>query len=260
MSDIFRLIILAIVQGITEFLPISSSGHLVILRGILGMRESGAGLEIALHVGTLIAIIAFYWRFLSRMILDLFANDIAKRKSSISFLGIIIAASIPAGIVGIFLDEKIESAFGCPRFAAGMLIITGIILLSTLLAKKTEKAINLPRGLLIGISQAVAILPGISRSGATISTARALGIAPDECARFTFVLAIPAILGAALLELRKSASDILSVGNVVGIIVSAFVGFISLKILVRLLEGRKFWVFAPYCFAVAIVGLIFLIS
>lgn len=258
MAEIFKILILAIVQGITEFLPISSSGHLAIMQGLFGLKEPGAGLEIALHFGTLLAIIVFYRKFLFDLVADAFDKIKEKRKKSFSFIGIIVIATIPAGIVGILFEDKIATAFDSPRFSAVMLVVTGLILFSTLFERKGTREINLPIGIIIGVAQAIAILPGISRSGATISTARALQIEPDESARFSFVLSIPAIFGATLLELKKEGTGFLSIQHLIGAVIAFIIGYFSLKILVVLLKRGRFWVFAPYCISVGALVLIFL--
>ena len=252
-----NVIILAVVQGITEFLPVSSSGHLVILQELLGVNAPGAGLEIALHLGTLLSIIFFYRRDLAELIKSLFKTHSDNFKLSWKTVCFVFIGSIPAGIIGILFDEKIEKIFDNPKLASGMLLITAVILLSTLLSKRENKKLGFANSLAIGISQAIAILPGISRSGSTIACARIFGIGASDAARFSFYLAIVSISGAALLKLIKSPGDF-SFAYICGAIIAAIVGYFALKILIGLLKKGKLWVFAPYCALVGIVGLIFL--
>lgn len=253
MQRIFYILVMAVIQGVTEFLPVSSSGHLVLAGQAFRLNEPGAGLEIALHFGTLLSIIVFYWKDLVSLVKSV---DSIKSESA-QTIGLIFIASIPAAAVGLLFDDTLKSFFDNGAFASAMLIATGIILLSTLLIRHSGAKINLPRAIAIGISQAFAILPGISRSGVTIVTARHTGVDGEPAARFSFFMAIPAIAGANLLEILDHASD-LKLDYIPGVIVAFTVGYISLKLLIRVLDKGKLWVFGPYCLALGIIGLIVL--
>jgi undecaprenyl-diphosphatase len=250
MSNLVAILILAVVQGVAEFLPISSSGHLVVLGYFLGIKDA-APLSIFLHAGTLLAIVVYYLKQLHTM---------TKRESRHT-VGLLLLASIPAGIIGLSLKYSGLNELLCKELAVTAIgfIITGWILLAGIKSKENNtviKDISVKQGLLIGLAQGVAILPGISRSGATIATALRCGIKKEDCAEFSFLLAIPAIAGAALLEIisllnntviEKDYSHYINLS--IGFAVSAVVGYISLTLLVKLLQRGKLQVFAWYLFA-----------
>lgn len=251
MPRFLHIIIMAVLQGITEFLPISSSGHLVIAGKVMGLSEPGAGLEIALHFGTLLSIIVFYWNDITNIVKSF---DSIKSESA-KTIWLVIIATIPAAIVGIVFKSMLLGFFDKPAVASIMLIITGIFLMSTLLVRRNGAKIGFGQAIAIGIAQAFAILPGISRSGATIVTARHFGIDAENSARFSFFMAIPAIAGAALLHLVGHASEFKTY-HILGIAVSFVIGYISLKILIKVLDKGKLWIFGPYCLILGIIGLI----
>ena len=237
--------LLSILQGIAEFLPISSSGHLVLGKSILGMREMGMRIDIFLHVGTLLAIFAFYFAIIRRIIMNL----------EWSYMFKVIVSAVPAGIVGVLFKDELEEAFASPQMVGGALIFTGIVLTVTRFLPKGEKDVSFGRALLMGVAQAVAILPGVSRSGMTLAAARASKVEAEKSAEFSFLMSAPPIAGAALLELLKSlkesgAADTAEVGwglTIYGCALAAIVGYFALKLLLRSLKGRWFWLFGPYC-------------
>ncbi len=251
MRRIFYIIIMAFIQGVTEFLPVSSSGHLVLAGKAFGLDEPGAGLEIALHFGTLLSIIVFYWKDIVALVKS--ANSI--KSESVKLIALILMASIPSAVIGLSFNDQLTSYFDKPAFASAMLLVTGLVLLSTLIIKRSGAKITLPRAIAIGISQAFAILPGISRSGITIVTARNTGIDGKTAARFSFFMAIPAIAGANLLQVIDHASD-LRIDYIPGVLIAFVIGYISLRILIKVLDKGKIWVFGPYCLALGIIGLI----
>ncbi len=257
MPRVVYIILLGVIQGITEFLPVSSSGHLVIAQRLFGIESPGAGLEIALHFGTLVAILAFYREELTRLLAPIFRPGIFLKSESAKRIGLLIVASIPAGVVGILFERYITSLFDTPRFAAGMLLVTAAILGATALVRRRDTQINLPRAVVIGLAQALAIVPGISRSGSTIGFGRLLGIDAEDAARFSFILAIPAIAGATLLEILKHHTDLEFI-FIIGTAAAALVGYVALTLLIGTLKAGKLWAFAPYCAVVGIVGLIVL--
>jgi len=247
--ELFGLLLLAVVQGVTEFLPVSSSGPLVLLGGLLGGESvSGANLadsSLALHVGTLVAIVVFYGPELWRM------GTTDRRQ-----LGLLLVGSLPVATVGIPLkltgwDESLHD----PRLAASLLIVSGLVLLLGRHCRdeQPEGRLTVRMALWIGLVQAVAILPGLSRSGLTITAGLVAGLSSREAARFSFLLAIPAIGGAGLLQVVDLAGD--SGGSVgvplwqlgVATLVAAVVGWLSLTALVAVLgRGRLAW-FAVWC-------------
>ena len=252
MEHFIEIIVLAIVQGVTEFLPVSSSGHLVLSKYFLGMTElKGVTLEIVLNTGTLLAILVFYWRRLLEIILGIFRGD--REAWKISFL--IVAGCIPAILVGLLFKDKLESAFSNPRFVSCTLIGTGIFLIASHFAGSGKRQVGWVSGIIIGLAQAVALLPGVSRSGSTIGMSRFLKIEPKQAAEYSFFMLIPLSIGACLLAIK----DLLENGNQsgfgapalgVGFFVSAVVGYFSLKWLVSLLQRGRFWYFGIYCFCI----------
>ena len=237
--------LLSVLQGIAEFLPISSSGHLVLGKGLLGMQEMGMRIDIFLHVGTLIAIFAFYFAVIWRILVNLEWSYMLK----------VVVSAVPAGIVGVLFKDQLEAAFASPKMVGGALIFTGIVLTATKFLPKGDKDVSFLRALWMGLAQAVAILPGVSRSGMTLAAARASKVEAARSAEFSFLMSAPPIAGAALLELMKSlkesgAAETAEVSwglTIYGCVLAAVVGYFSLKLLLKSLKGRWFWLFGPYC-------------
>ena len=243
----FETTILAVLQGIAEFLPISSSGHLVLGRGMLGLGDVGMRLDIFLHVGTLIAVFAFYREVIWRILVRLEWRYMMK----------IALSAVPAGIVGVIFKDRIEAAFSSPALVGGALMFTGLVLTLTRFMPCGERDISVGRAVLMGIAQAVAILPGVSRSGMTLAAARAFGVDAEKSAEFSFLMSAPPIAGAALLEIlhgiEQSGTEAVAKAEVgwglcvFGAVLAAVVGYLSLGLLVKSLKGRWFWLFGPYC-------------
>lgn len=258
---IWDSIILGIVQGLTEFLPISSSGHLVISERILGLTMPGISFEVWLHLGTLIAVLVYFFRHIIQLLTALApggGEDIAYRRTTI---WAIVIGTLPAVAVGLLLKSTIEEAFSSPVFASSMLLVTGVFLLLSALAKNKKLGVTIPRGLVIGVAQACAIMPGISRSGSTITTAMFLGMKPSEAAEFSFLLAIPAIGGAFLLDILSTGGDLFAGGDlmlyIVGTVVSFIFGLLSIHYLLKIVKKGSFYFFGFYCLAAGIVSLIY---
>ena len=254
----FDAILLGIIQGLTEFLPISSSGHLVLTQEILGVKQPGISFELILHLGTLLAVLVYFRRQLVALIRSIFDSNLMQERSMIMF---IIAGTIPAVIVGLFFKDYFEQAFGSPAFTSAMLIVTGLILFATKLVKKGDRQVTLLAAIIMGIGQALAILPGISRSGSTIATGMLFGVKPSDAAEFSFLLAIPAILGAVVLKIDDLlAIDTALIGQyVVGTIFSFIFGLAAVSMLLAVIKRGKLEYFAYYCVAVGAVGLYFLL-
>jgi undecaprenyl-diphosphatase len=253
--SLLEIIVLAVVQGLTEFLPVSSSGHLVIVAKFLvpgGQPQSLdiADLNIVLHAGTLVSILVVYFRRIAK----LFGED---RR----LIGRLAVATIPAVLVGLPLKKFAgDSVLANPLLAGCLLIVTGIMLLVTVRFPpgKTEcRDISYRQAFLIGLSQAVAILPGLSRSGATISTGLGLGLQPASAATFSFLMAIPVIGGASLLELVSQFGDAEVTTPVlhlfIGASVACFVGLAALLWMIRWIERGKLQWFAAWCIPLGIV-------
>ncbi|OQX84981.1 MAG: hypothetical protein B6D63_03405 [Candidatus Latescibacteria bacterium 4484_7] len=257
------VIILAVIQGLTEFLPVSSSGHLVIFESLLDFRSrgeyQGVVFEVAVHLGTLGAVIFVYRQKVKELLVSLGKVAVFSTgkvgsegremvSADIRYILLLIVASIPAGLVGLTLNDRIESTFTEPSIASLLLIVTGVFLLLTRLRRGNNRITYL-YALLIGVAQAVAILPGCSRSGWTITTAILLGIGFEEAAEFSFILSVPAILGAVLLQIVggdiKPSSEFM-LPLIVGILVSFASGWLALKLVLGILRRGYFHRFAYY--------------
>lgn len=242
----FETTILAVLQGIAEFLPISSSGHLVLGKALLGVKEPGIRLDIFLHVGTLFAIAAFYWRVIWRILREYDWKYVAK----------IVVSAIPAGVIGVLFKDQLEEFFSSPHAVGAALLFTGIVLLATKVLPKGERDVSFLGAIVMGVAQAVAILPGVSRSGMTLAAARASKIEAAKSAEFSFLMSAPPIAGAALLEVLKAMKE--SCPNcpstetawplvIYGGVLAAVVGYFSLAFLLKALKSDRFWMFGPYC-------------
>lgn len=236
-------IILGIVQGLTEFLPISSSAHLALLEHMFGIKEK-LGITVFLHLGSVIAILLIMWRDIKEILLK-------DRR----LIGLLILGSIPAGFTGILLESKIEQAFNSLNFIGISLVITGIMLWLTRLSKTKRQRVSIIDSLLIGIAQAIAIIPGISRSGFTIGTGIHLGVDRTVATKFSLLLGCIAIFGATLFEL-KDLRGIHSGNMIVGFIVSFIVSYLAIKILFKVVKNRSFAFFAIYCWALGFLVLL----
>jgi len=234
---------LGIIQGITEFLPVSSSGHLVIIQSLIpGFSQPGVLFDVYLHFGSLLAVLLFYYKRILKL--------------EINYLVIIILASIPAAILGFILKDYIDLIFQSTKLVGGALIVTGVMNLKVDSNKESDVKINKKNGFIIGLFQAFAILPGISRSGSTIFAGTLLGLKREKAAEFSFLLSIPAILGANILEIFKNRSEVLiNINYIVGIICSLAFSFICIKIMLNILIKRKLKYFGYYCILLGIIGL-----
>ena len=247
--DFLDALILGILQGITEFLPVSSSGHLVLGQKLLGINVPGNAFEVILHIGTLMSILVVFWPDIQRLLSDI--KDYHTR----TYIFTLLLGTIPAIIVGLSLKDQIALMFDNAHSVALGLIVTGIILISSKWFLNKKLDLTLVKGFSIGLAQALAIIPGISRSGATICTGLMMGLSAEEAARFSFLLAIPAIAGAGIL----TAMDIdkISLGMdvmAVGLLSSFLVGWAALKWLLNLLKTGKFHWFGVYCLLLGIIA------
>ena len=222
-----------LIQGLTEFLPVSSSGHLVLLPAIFGFDEPGLAASVMLHLGTLVAVVAYYRRDLLRL-LHLRSDPEARR-----ILMLLAIGTVPAAIVGLTLDGPIETVFSEPWLVAVAMMVTGGVLLFGTLVGRGLRRLAEGRwtdGLVVGLAQAFALLPGISRSGMTMTAGMAQGFARVEAARFAFLLSIPAIAGAALLDgIDLAQHGGFSWDLLVGMAVAAVVGYLAIAFLIRVL-------------------------
>ena len=246
-------IILGSIQGITEFLPISSSGHLVIAQSLLGLKLPGNIIEVVTHLGTLFSVIIVFRKDIIKYFFD-FKNPLTKKYLLCLFIG-----TIPALIIGLSAKSFILLFFESIKMVSFSLIFTGVILFLSRKRNNNKSKINYKNSLLIGISQALAIIPGISRSGITISTGLLLGMNAKDTARFSFLLAIPVISGAGLITAIDMLDQpvLISFNIMFAALASSFVvGYLSLKWFLRILENGKLHFFGFYCIAIGLIILL----
>jgi undecaprenyl-diphosphatase len=246
-------ILMAALQGLTEFLPVSSSGHLALFGMLLKVPRGDIAFEVVVHLGTVIAVLLVYGKDLVSLLTGCLGRD----RESLRMLGLLALASVPAGAVGYFLGDAVERAFGSPLLVSSMLLVTGTVLYLTRFAgPATRPSPGTAGAFLIGLAQACAVLPGISRSGATISTGLFRGVEQSGAARFSFLLSVPAIIGAGLLKAR-AIGGIDPGPAIAGLLVSAAVGLLALRVLLRFLRSGRFGVFSWYCWLLGAAGIAF---
>jgi len=266
------VIILGIVQGLTEFLPVSSSGHLVLLQNFFGFHEPELLFDSSVHMGTLIAVCVVFRRDIQTLLGALIRIPTSLKSSTdlrtlyaesenIRFLWLIVMGNIPTILIGLFFHQMSEHLFGTVWIVGSMLILTGIFLwLSRFFSPlgRTIDQMNVKDALAIGFVQGAAILPGISRSGATISMALFLGLDRELAGRYSFLLSIPAIFGAWLLNSTSSTVQTdMSVGSILsGAVVAGIVGYSALVILLRIVKRGRLYLFAPYCWLIGVSALV----
>jgi len=246
-------IILGILQGLTEFLPVSSSGHLVLAQELLHVSDSGVTFEVMVHLGTLLSVLVYFRGKLMRLVGSLFNPEMKEERLIVYYL---IIGTVPAGLAGFFLEDFFERTFSNPFMTAVMLLVTGAILLLTRFIKKGEQKIKLPAAVIMGIGQALAIFPGISRSGTTIAFGMYSRVKPSEAAEFSFLLAIPAIGGAAVLKFKDLL--LLEPGllgqYIIGALCAFVMGLAAVYGVLAVIKKGKFEYFGYYCFAIGLVG------
>ena len=256
MSDFLDVTFLAILQGVAEFLPISSSGHLVIGQHVLGVKDAGLQLDVFLHVGTLLSVAMYYRKSLWRIVAE----------RDFSYLAKIVLSALPAVAVYAIFKEEVESLFNNTKMVGALLMFTGAVLAGTRFLPTGTKDVSFLHALWMGCMQAVALLPGVSRSGMTLAAARSGKVEPSKSAEFSFLMSAPLILGGMFLEILKmfraaddAASDGVGLGLLMwGALLAAVVGYVSLVALVKALKGRWFWLFGPYCVTAGLLTLCFL--
>jgi len=259
--DILHAIILGAVQGITEFLPVSSSGHLVLAPWLLGWEYQGISFDTAVHVGTLLGVVGYFWQEWRSMIGSLkqgYRKDHFEQK----LLFFIILATVPGAVAGYLLKDYAEGIFRSPEIVAVSLILFSFVMFAgEKFGKKTKNLghLNLQKAFLVGLFQALAIIPGISRSGATISAGLLLGLSRAEAAKFSFLIAAPIIFGAGLFKFPDMLREGVSVEFFVGVVVSALSGYFAIKFLFKFLEKASYMGFVWYriILGLAIFALIF---
>ena len=271
MLDILSAIILGAVQGISEFLPISSSGHLVLVPALLGI-ETGLAFDTILHLGTLVAIFTFFWKDIINLIkgfilsiidltegVDIFKREL-HRVPEKRFAWLIIVGTIPTGIMGILLKDAIETIFRGTLFVGIFLLVTAAVLYYSerhSSGQITQKDMSFKQALIVGICQGLAVFPGISRSGSTIASGLCLGLNREYAARYSFLLSIPAVIGAGLIQIKDIATLDASVSVLLaGFISSVIFGYLSIKLLMKMIKGWSLDIFAYYCTIIGIITII----
>ena len=252
---IFEVIISGIVQGVTEFLPVSSSGHLVVLHKFFGLKQSSISFDVCLHLGTFFAVVVYFAK-------DIKALVVGKRYDWFGFIAIGI---IPAIIAALFFGDRMIVFFVSSRKVSWMFLVTGTVLFlaqAVLWYKpKKGKEPTLISSLIVGISQAFALIPGISRSGITVSSGLIAGMDKDEAFKFSFLMAAPLIFGAALLKATQVDWSSVSTEKIgaysVGMIVAFLVGLACLPLLKKVIRSNKLYIFGIYCLLLGIVGILF---
>jgi len=244
--SILQAVILGIVQGLGEFLPISSSAHLVLAPWLFGWEDPGLTFDVALHMGTLLAVVFYFWRDWLTLLYD--GLRFAPTKEGRLFWYLVVA-TVPGAFFGYFMEKWAETTFRTPVLVGIMLIVMGVILWlvdSKMPKRKRLMQINLPDSIWIGISQGLAIIPGVSRAGITMTAGRFRGLDREAAARFSFLLSLPIILGAGVMQLGKINPAQIDTPFLTGMIVSAVVGFLSIGFLLRYLTRHNFGIFVWY--------------
>jgi undecaprenyl-diphosphatase len=243
--NVLSAVFLGIVQGLTEFLPVSSSGHLVLFQNLLpGFKQPGILFDVLLHLATLFAVV-FYFR---RRILELRFNDL-------KYLAI---GTLPAVFVGVFFQDAVETMFATSKFLGLQFLFSGLLNLLIDRAPLGKKGITSKNSLIIGMAQALAIVPAISRSGATIWAGVTQRVEPKKAVEYSFLLSVPAILGANILQIASHGltQEVLSFSYLAGFLAAFLAGFLAIKITLQFLLNRRFKFFAYYCFALGILTIL----
>ena len=252
-------IIVGIIQGLTEFLPVSSSGHLVLAQELMGIDDPGLTFELLLHLGTLMSVLIYFRATLARLARALFDPSMKKDRALIGYLAI---ATVPVGLVGLTLRKQVEGLGENPSAVCVFLCVTGLLLfVPRMLAKRNDAELSLRSAIAMGCGQACAVLPGISRSGSTIVAGMATGVRPSRAAEFSFLLAIPAIAGASAVEFLGHYEEIdpgkLFGPYLAGAIAAFVFGLVAVYAVLQVIRRGKFEYFAYYCLLIGITGLIY---
>ena len=268
--DILQAIIIGLVQGLTEFLPVSSSAHLIFTQQALGLSDVGLAFDVLLHVGTLVAVVAYFFSDIISMIKGFFLSLIdlkdgkfmeeVRRDPYKKLAWLTIIATIPVGIVGVLFNDLVESLFTGITVPAFFLLITGCLLY---VSQRMNSGgidlsnITLKEALIMGCGQALAVLPGLSRSGTTIAAGLFSGLDKEFAAKFSFILSIPAILGAGVFQLKDLSGGNMEIeACIAGFIVAVISGYLAISVLLKLIREKSLDIFAYYCWIVGAVILV----
>jgi undecaprenyl-diphosphatase len=271
-DNLFQSTFLGIIQGLGEFLPISSTAHLILIPYFFHWKDPGLAFDVALHFGTLIAVLAFFWRDWISIFKLVFQNKIQNstlpadqqelkvQKYGKNTLYLLIVATIPGALAGFVLEKKAETIFRHPLLIAVSLALMGLILyLADHYSKKelSIQDIGWKKAIIIGLAQAIAIIPGVSRSGSTMSAALFLGINRKDAARFSFLLSTPIILGASILKLPELLHNGINISIIAGVVFSAMSGYLAIKYLLKFIEKTGYFPFFIYRLVLALIVVVF---
>lgn len=269
MIDWLEATLLGVIQGATEFLPVSSSGHLVIGQHLFGLPQPALLFDIALHVATLFAVVWYYRRDILELLRESGSglggllegrawSEIQSTYPAFRLAWLIVIGTVPTALIGIGFEDWFEGLFGSLRTVGFMLILTGLILLLSRISGSGNKDISgmgVIDALLVGFVQGLAILPGISRSGSTIVAALLLGVERETAARYSFLLSVPSIIGALVLKLGDAGDGVGPTATALGFLAALATGYFCLVFLVRVVKRGKLTWFAPYCIGVGLLTL-----
>ncbi|MDA3787138.1 MAG: undecaprenyl-diphosphate phosphatase [Desulfobacula sp.] len=271
--ELYQGIILGIIQGLTEFLPVSSSGHLVLGQIFFGITQSQLAFDISVHMGTLLAVLVVYAQDISAILVSVFrfiskaatlkpVTPLLNEDKNLQLAGLILIGSIPTACIGLVIKQFEHILFSSTLLVGTMLILTGTILWASrnfYFSESKKYEFSIKKALIIGVSQGAAVIPGISRSGTTIAVGMFLGLDRHNAAKFSFLLSIPAILGAQILSIKDMINYGLAIDPVTiyAAIASFITGLIALKLLLSLIHSGRFHLFAPYCW---LIGSLVLLS
>ena len=268
--DIFQAIIIGLVQGLTEFLPVSSSAHLIFAQQALGVADVGLAFDVLLHVGTLVAVLVYFYDDILNMIKGFFLSLIDLKEGRFiseikqdpykKLAWLTILATIPVGVVGVLFNDIVEEMFTGLTIPAFLLLITGCLLYTSQRMNSGRidvKNMTLKEALIMGCGQAIAVLPGLSRSGTTIAAGLFAGLDKEFAAKFSFILSIPAILGAAVFQLKDLSGGNVEIGAcIAGFVVAVISGYFAISVLLKIVREKSLDIFAYYCWIVGIVVLV----
>ncbi len=246
---VWQKLILGAVQGLGEFLPISSSAHLILVPKYFGWQDFGLAFDVSLHLGTLLAVTVYFWKDLFRLAQSLVRPNIPGGEADRRLVGLLLMATVPGAIAGLLLEHRVETVFRSAHLVAWTLIGMGIVLVAAdylFSGKKTVAEITVPMALLIGVAQGIAVVPGISRSGITITMALILGLKRRDAAYFSFLLSIPIIAGAGILKSKEIFLSPDKTGMLLGFAGAAVMGFLAIGFLLRFVQTRRYTPFAVY--------------
>lgn len=260
MTDTASLSILAAIQGLAEFLPVSSSAHVALAGRALGVENPGSSLELFLHVGTLFSVCVFYRRTIARLAVSAARME----REGLRYAACVLLTMVPTFLAYLFFKDVMEAAFDSPREIGFLLVANGALLLLSALTDRFRRSGGGPtpwRALAMGAGQALAIMPGISRSGTSIHAGRLAGMPPAKAAEFSFLMSVPVIAGAMVIAIAKHGTEALGAVTpaqaLLSTAISALVGLAALRLVVKTVERGRFWTFGIWCLAVGTAAALF---